>query len=271
MSIWSILLLSSIAWFKTTNILFTFSLVTDIFVLAASSIFSAWCFISFEYSLIWSVLVAISATSLLTEDAFSLINSAFLPTSVIVAESSSVKADKSPTLLLDVIMRSEISPAPRSIFPELSDTTLRMPCNLPIKEFIPSPSAAISSFAKTGILLVRSPFLSSISRIITDSSFSAAVIGWMIFFCTTNTATKIDKMLIQIVTVLLTKATLYTDASCPFAWSDAFFEASICALISWYIPSAYDFKSVFATANAVSFCVSALSAIIRAMESLNPW
>ena len=81
-----------------------------------------------------------------------------------------------------------------------------MPCNLSIKALIPIPRAEISSSDCTVILFVRSPFLSSISLIISSISFLLLTIGDIIFLCTTTAANKNAATHIVILTILVTNA-----------------------------------------------------------------
>ena len=129
-----------------------------------------------------------------------------LPICVIVAASSSVSDERSDTLLLERCTLSETSPAILSIFFELPETIPSMPCNLSIKVLIPIPRAEISSSDCTVILFVRSPFLSSISLIISSISFLLLTIGDIIFLCTTTAANKNATTHIVILTILVTNA-----------------------------------------------------------------
>ena len=110
---------SAMAWFRADRISLTLALVSSIFALALCSISSACSFIVLEYSLILRLFSAISSTSALTASVLLLIVEALLATSCIVAESSSVKAERSEALLFEVCTLPRTSLTTLSIDSEL--------------------------------------------------------------------------------------------------------------------------------------------------------
>ena len=120
---WSTLLLSSIALFSTSSISPTFSLVCSILFLALLSILSASSFICLENVLISFDFDAIISTSSRTLFALSLITLTDCPTSCIVADNSSVIADKSEALSLEaatLLSTASTTPSIRFVFSIIS-------------------------------------------------------------------------------------------------------------------------------------------------------
>ena len=127
--------------------------------LADCSMVSACAFIVLEYSLISWLFLAISSTSSLTVSVLLLMVPALLATSCMVAESSSVSAERSDALLLEVCTLPITSPTTLNIEVELLVIIVKISCRSSINELIPELSAPISSSDSTVILLVRSPSL----------------------------------------------------------------------------------------------------------------
>jgi len=96
------------------------------FSLAEASMESACSFISRVYALISDVRSAIWSTSCFTDSVFVLMRDALADISSIVAESSSVSADRSDTLPFDVTTLSRTSPTTDSILVELFTITLKI-------------------------------------------------------------------------------------------------------------------------------------------------
>ena len=166
LSTWLTLLLSSIAWLSTETMSFTFAPVVSIFSRAACSIASACSFISLVYWLISIVFSAIDLTSPATDSVFSLIREALSEISCIVAESSSVSADRSDTLPLEVCTLSRTSFTTPSRSLELLLIIRKISCSFAIKALMPPPTDATSLLLVMVTLRVRSPCRLSISEII---------------------------------------------------------------------------------------------------------
>ena len=120
-------------------------------------------------------LSAIISTSLRTESAFWLMIVAECPTSCMVAESSSVTADRSEALSFEVLTLSCTSLTTSSSFLEFSIIIFMMLCSFAIKVLIPFPRSEISSFDKILIRLVRSPSLWSMPLIMSLISWFATI------------------------------------------------------------------------------------------------
>ena len=187
-----------------------------------------------------------------------------------VAESSSVNADRSDTLLFDVITLSRTSLTTVSIRFELWMIVLKISCNFPMKRLMPLPTAATSWFSIMVTRLVRSPSLLSIPSIISLISFFVLESGTITIFSTENTANSKDAMLTAIVTKLTVKEYLYTLVNCCFAVSALLFTTSWIAVIFWSILSAYSEIAPFAKAYAASLFPFALYAIRFAFSYFKP-
>ena len=198
--------LSSIAFPSPSNIIPMVSLVLSILFLASLSILSALAFISFENSLISPDLCAIISTSPRTFSVLLLITLTECPTSCMVADSSSVIADKSVALSFDVATLSPTSRTTFSIWFVFSIIIFSICWSLSINRLIPFPRSAISSFDKTATLLVRSPSPLSIPLIMSLMSLFVARIGLITKRITQYNATIRSVTLIAIIMPLLTNA-----------------------------------------------------------------
>ena len=149
------------------------------------------------------------STSLATFSVFSLITVAFSEISCIVAESSSVKAERSETLLLLVCTLWRTSSTTLSILAEFVTTALKMVCSFVINTFIPFATASTSALDIYPTLCVRSPFLLSMLTIIPSISFCVLESGLITIEITESTTTKSAATLTTIVTTHVTTEARY--------------------------------------------------------------
>ena len=149
------------------------------------------------------------STSLATLSVFSLITEAFSEISCIVAESSSVRAERSETQLLLVCTLCRTSSTTLSILAEFVTTALKMVCSFVINTFIPFATASTSALDIYPTLCVRSPFLLSIFTIIPSISFCVLVRGLITIEMTEITTAKSAATLTIIVITHVTTEVLY--------------------------------------------------------------
>ncbi len=150
---------------------------------------------------------AISLTSSRTDSVLLLMAKAFDDISSIVAVSSSVSAERSDTLLFEVMTLSLTSDTTSSILWELLVIILKIFWSLPMKTLMPCPTAATSRFERMDTRLVRSPCLSSMSDMISVISCSVRVSGLITNLNTLTSANARARMLTIIVPTLVAMAT----------------------------------------------------------------
>ena len=237
---------------------------------AEASMESACSFISLLYALISEVRSAIWSTSSLTDSVLALITEAFAEISCIVAESSSVSAERSDTLPFDVTMLSRTSPTTSSILLELLTIILKISCSLSMKTLMPFPTAATSWFADTLTRLVRSPSRLSISCMIFVISFCVLTSGRMTNLNTHKSVARRDAILMMIATMPVTSEVWYTVCSCCFATSAFSFTFSRIAAMLSCMAEEYSAIVPFASAYAASLSLFALYAIRFASSYFMP-
>ena len=174
------------------------------FVRATDSIDCAWAFISLVYPVSSSVFSAISSTSFATLSVLVLITDAFSEISCMVADSSSVKAERSDTLLLLVWTLWRTSSTTLSILAELVTTALNIACSFVIKTLMPLPTASTSALLIGVTLCVKSPFLLSILTMMPLISFCVRSRGLITMVTTAKTTNSNAIILIAIVNVHVT-------------------------------------------------------------------
>ena len=151
------------------------------------------------------------------------------PISCIVAESSSVTADKSAALSFDVWIFFCTSLTTSSSFCALEMISFIMRWSFSMKVLIPLPKSATSSFERIVILLVKSPCLLSMPFIIPFISLFATLSLRITNINTPYNVSKSKITLSAIINVLRTLAVLYFEASSSPATPDWFLALLIIA------------------------------------------